>query len=154
MPKPYAPPTGKIPSRNRSFEEVVRDISHAVFAVVRFRPTTTEGVFATGVVGSGFFVSPTVFMTCNHVMNPLDDPRQAGDFYQLISNPGCGRPAVGYEYKEIVEGANLHSYEDADLALLTLPTPPARHRPGIARVRLPLPVRPDGFCGFRPPPLE
>jgi len=40
-------------------------------------------------LGSGFFVAPNVFLTCNHVINDPRNPHQAGDGYQIVRNFGA-----------------------------------------------------------------
>ena len=108
-------PIGKLSAKKREFKSVVADIRHAVFSVVRQRPTGT-GQFQTLALGSGFFVSPTVFVTCWHV---IDDPRnanQAGDKYTLINNLD-GKNTVVYDIAGGV-GTDIHLYPDLDFAII------------------------------------
>ena len=125
MPKPYTPPTGRLKTKQRSFEEVVRDVRHAVFSVVRMRPTATPNVFDTIALGSGFFVSPTLFMTCYHVFDSKAFPHKDGDNYRLIANVGNGNPVI-HEATNVQKGSNLHFYPNDDMALLQFPAGPAR----------------------------
>jgi hypothetical protein len=121
-PKPYTPPNGRIQSKRRRFDEVVRDLRHAVYSVIRHRPigNNQNQAFA---LGSGFFVSPTVFLTCNHVINGLQFPHQDGDAYQLVSNvTGVSGNARGMENVRL--GQQLQLFPDQDLALLIFPEIP------------------------------
>jgi Trypsin-like peptidase domain len=118
MLKPYQPPTGKINTKRRSFEEVVRDLRFAVFCVIRNRQVGENQVRATA-LGSGFFVSPEIFLTCNHVINSAGNAHQDGDLYQLV----CSRDAaggIGYTVPNATQNQNLHLFPDADLAFLTV----------------------------------
>lgn len=129
MPKPYTPPTGKLSTRHREFTEVVRDIRHAVACIVRWRPAGEAGKFAVTALGSGFFVSPDMFLTCNHVMNDPNNPHKDGDTYQLVARVAeNGGHTLGVE--NVVVGTNLFLYPDCDLALLKCP--PAPQRPFVA----------------------
>ena len=122
MPKPYTPPTGKLSTKHRDFTEVVRDIRHTVACVVRWRPTGEPGKFAVTALGSGFFVSPEMFLTCNHVMNDPNNPHKDGDAYQLVARVAeNGGHKLGVE--NVVAGTNLFLYPDCDLALLKCPRP-------------------------------
>lgn len=127
MAKPYAPPTGRLSTKERAFEEVVRDVRHTVFSVIRLRPTATPNVYDALVLGSGFFVSPTVFLTCYHVVNPTTQPHQDGDSYRFVSNPGGNNASpVIHDLANVTSGTNLYLHQDADLALF-------QFQPGIAR---------------------
>jgi hypothetical protein len=108
-------PIGKLSAKKREFRLIVADIRHAVFSVVRHRPDGT-GKFLTHALGSGFFVSPTVFVTCWHV---IDDPRtahQVGDKYTLINNLD-GTNSVVYDIAGGV-GTDIHLYPDLDFAII------------------------------------
>jgi S1-C subfamily serine protease len=126
MSKPYKTPTGRLTTKRRLFEEVVRDIRHTVFSVIRLRPTGVANTFDTLVLGSGFFVSSRVFLTCYHVVNPLSVPHQDGDWYQLVANAGNGNNPVIHNMQNVQTGVNLYLHPDADLALLQFPVGPDR----------------------------
>jgi hypothetical protein len=107
-------PTGRLNTKRRDFKTVVADLRHAVFAVVRFRPSQQVGLFDITVLGSGFFVSSDVFITCWHVIDSPQAPHQAGDKYQLVSNLGV--TAVALPLGEV--GEDIHLFPDKDLAIL------------------------------------
>jgi len=67
-------------------------------------------------LGSGFFVSARVFLTCYHVVNGTGSPHQDGDTYHLVQNIN-GRGVVHVVANATV-GQNLHLFQAADLALL------------------------------------
>jgi hypothetical protein len=112
--------TGKLPSHRRSFAEIVSDMREAVYAIIRLRPTG-NGKVDVRPLGSGFFISQSAFVTCNHCMNPAAFPHQDGDIYRLVKNLvsdvdlNAGRTInVG----DVVAGKNLHLYPAKDLAIL------------------------------------
>jgi S1-C subfamily serine protease len=108
-------PTGRLGTKNRDFTKVVADLRHAVFAVVRFRASQQQpGLFEITVLGSGFFVSPEVFITCWHVIDGPVLPHQAGDKYQLVAN--LGSTPVSYPIGDI--GTDIHLFPDEDLAIV------------------------------------
>src|SRR5580698_3986702 len=108
-------PTGRLSAKKRDFDKVVADLRYAVFAVVRFRPSQQQpGLFDITVVGSGFFVSSEVFITCWHVIDSPASPHQAGDKYQLVSN--LGTAPVSYPVGDI--GTDIHLFPDEDLAVI------------------------------------
>ncbi len=116
MPKPYQPPTGRIRTNRRSFEEVVRDLRYAIFAVVRCRPIGGDQFNATS-LGSGFFVAPQIFVTCHHVINGVANPHQDGDHYQLV----CSRDEAGglfHTLQNVILNREVFLFPDVDLALL------------------------------------
>ncbi|HEY6765449.1 MAG TPA: serine protease [Candidatus Sulfotelmatobacter sp.] len=121
MAKPWTPPTGRISSVRRSFAEVVRDLRFCVFSVIRFRaePPGQDARYRIGPIGSGFFVAPTVFLTCNHVMNGATTPHQTGDKYQLVRNTGTAVTAIAIPTVEI--GQQLHLFPDYDAAIIQTP---------------------------------
>lgn len=107
-------PRGRLSTRARPFEQVVQDLRHVVHAVVRSRPRP-DGKFDATALGSGFFVSRTVFLTCCHVVNGLTAPHVDGDSYLLVRNLG---ESLGiHEISKAVAGKNVHLYPDCDLAL-------------------------------------
>lgn len=108
-------PVGKLSAKHREFKKIVSDLRHAVFSVVRQRPVG-DGTFQTAALGSGFFVSPKIFVTCWHV---IDDPRnahQADDRYMLINNLD-GKNGISYEIPGGV-GTDIHLYPDLDFAIV------------------------------------
>jgi S1-C subfamily serine protease len=115
MPKPYQPPTGRLPTNRRSFEDVVRDLRYAVFSVIRNRPLGNNQFNAIP-LGSGYFVSPEVFVTASHVLNDPRIPHQDGDHYHLACNEG-DRIAV-HIIPDVKMGNQLHVFPESDLGLL------------------------------------
>lgn len=107
-------PSGRLNTKRRDFKTVVADLRHAVFAVVRFRPSQQAGLFDISVLGSGFFVSSEVFITCWHVIDSPQAPHQEGDKYQLVSN--LGAVPVALPLGEV--GQDIHLFPDKDLAIL------------------------------------
>jgi trypsin-like peptidase len=153
MPKPYIPPTGRIPTKARKFEEVVRDIRHAVYAVLRLRPTGEGNKHEFTPLGSGFFVSPEIFLTCNHVMNG-NAAHVDGDTYQLLANTSDN----GGFFRNIPNvhvGQNLHLFPDCDLALLKCPVVPQQPQPFVALEYGDIPRgREIGVAGYPVPTLR
>ena len=107
-------PAGRLSTKRRDFKSVVADLRHAVFAVVRLRPAANE-LFEITTLGSGFFVSSEVFVTCWHVIDSPEAPHQVGDKYKLVSNLGPG--LVVYDIGEEI-GKDIHLYPDKDFAIL------------------------------------
>lgn len=108
-------PTGRLSTKKREFTKVVADLRHAVFSVVRFRASQQQlGLFEITVLGSGFFISPEVFITCWHVIDGPQSPHQAGDKYQLVAN--LGATPVSYPIGDI--GTDVHLFPDEDLAIV------------------------------------
>lgn len=112
-------PVGKLSAKKREFKKIVADLRHAVFAVVRQRPLP-NGQFQTIPLGSGFFVSSTVFITCWHVIDDPRVPHQDGDRYSLINNLD-GKNSVVYEIAGGV-GKDIHLFPDLDFAIITCNT--------------------------------
>jgi S1-C subfamily serine protease len=107
--------SGQIKTKARPFERVVRDVRQTVFSVIRHRQTE-HGVIS-GALGSGFFVSPRIFVTCCHVVNSRAQPHQDGDTYHLVGK--VTRDIVGvHEIPRASIGNTVHLYPDVDLALL------------------------------------
>jgi S1-C subfamily serine protease len=106
---------GKIPTKNRGFRSVVGDIRHAVFSVHRHRPNPSGGYIVTS-LGSGFFVSSQVFVTCWHVVDSPAAPHQPGDLYRLVNNLN-GQNGIIHEINGGV-GNDIHLYPDHDFAIL------------------------------------
>jgi hypothetical protein len=109
------PPTGKLSTEARKFKEVVSDLRHVVFSVIRDRPIATGGV-SSAALGTGFFLRPDVFVTCHHVMNDPRDGHRQGDSYRLIANL-AGRPKVHTVAVPEV-GKNLVFFPNLDFAVL------------------------------------
>jgi Trypsin-like peptidase domain len=111
---------GKLPSHRRPFPEVVSDLREAVYAIIRLRPTG-NGRADVKPLGSGFFISHSAFVTCNHCMNPVAFPHQDGDTYRLVNNLAsdidlhAGRTI---DVGNVVAGQNLHLYPTKDFAVL------------------------------------
>jgi hypothetical protein len=112
----------KLSTKTRHFEQVVSDLKHTVFSVVRHR-AEGQGNRALS-LGSGFFVSPRVFLTCYHVVNGTSNPHQDGDTYHLVNNPAPSSGVV-HQIPNTTVGKEVHLFQDADMALFTLPTAPA-----------------------------
>jgi hypothetical protein len=108
-------PSGRIPTKNREFSAVVADVRHAVFSVQRHRPAP-GGLFNITPLGSGFFVSSEVFVTCRHVIDGPISPHQPGDLYRLVNNLD-GEHGVIHEINGGV-GIDIHLYPDNDFAIL------------------------------------
>jgi hypothetical protein len=110
-------PSGRLPTKRRDFTSVVADIRHAVFSVVRFRPSQQQqGLFDIGALGSGFFVSSEVFVTCWHVIDQPANSHQPGDRYQLVANLPGGVPIALPIVGDL--GEDIHLFPDKDLAVL------------------------------------
>jgi len=108
-------PSGRLNTKKRDFRSVVSDLRHAVLAVVRFRPSQQQpGLFEISVLGTGFFVSSDVFMTCWHVIDSPQMPHQAGDKYQLVGN--LGAIPISLPVGDI--GTDIHLFPDQDLAII------------------------------------
>ena len=144
------PLSGKISGKNRSFETIVADIRHAVFAVTRIRPIG-GGQVQCWVLGSGFFVSSKVFLTCAHVLNSPATPHVDGDRYDLVS--ANGSTVTVWQLQNAILGNSVHIFQDADLALLSVDG-------GESRSYLPLeygdvPIGADiGVAGYPVPSLQ
>jgi len=115
MPKVYQPPTGRIRTDHRPFEEIVRDLRHAIFSVVRNRPVGGNQFQATP-LGSGFFVSPEVLLTCAHVLDPATARHEDGDFYLLVRTDSA--TATVHSIPSVKRGEQLHLFPDCDLGIL------------------------------------
>jgi len=114
MSKTYVP-AGRLSSRVRPFRNVVSDARHAVFSVNRHRPLPNGGYQVTS-LGSGFFVSSRVFVTCWHVIDSPQSPNQPGDLYRLVNNLD-GTHGIIHEINNGV-GTDIHLYPDQDFAIL------------------------------------
>ncbi|PYV63641.1 MAG: hypothetical protein DMG97_37140 [Acidobacteria bacterium] len=76
-------------------------------------------------LGSGFFVSSKVFLTCYHVINGKSNLHQDGDAYHLVNNLSDykGGKGVIHAIVNTTLGKEIHLFKDADLALFTFSTP-------------------------------
>ncbi|MFC1629744.1 serine protease [Patescibacteria group bacterium] len=113
-----------IPTNNRDFERVVKDINNAVLSVIRFRKRENEDKIDWRTLGTGFFISSQGhFLTCYHVINPLKNPHKDGDGYRLISRlSGSGsRQFAWYDIPNVRIGTNLFLNSEKDAALLSIP---------------------------------
>ncbi len=108
-------PSGRVPSKERDFHSVVSDVRHAVFSVNRLRPRA-DGLFDVTPLGSGFFVSSEVFVTCWHVIDPPNSPHMPGDVYQLVNNLD-GTFGMVHEIKGGI-GNDIHIFPENDFAIL------------------------------------
>ena len=113
----------KLPKSDPSFERVVRHARHAVFSVVRQRKIdATQGMAIA--LGSGFFLSPTVFVTAWHVIASANAPHQDGDSYALVSNLHGTVTAVVVE--NCIVGQQVHLFPDHDMAIILVDGNPDR----------------------------
>jgi hypothetical protein len=71
-------------------------------------------------LGTGFFISQRVFLTCYHVINSPGSPHQNGDTYHIVNNL-TKFGGVVHAFSDVVTGQQLHLFPDADLALLIMP---------------------------------
>jgi Trypsin-like peptidase domain len=123
-------PSGRVPSNRRRFEEVVADLRPVVYSIMRIRalPGGQSNVLA---LGSGFFFSPTMFLTCHHVLNSTALPHQDGDIYQLVNNlvsDGSHKFGRIENIASVSVGNNLFLFPESDLAVLkAAPTKPQRY---------------------------
>src|SRR6185437_14231767 len=84
--------------------------------VIRFRPSAQAGLFDITPLGSGFFVSSEVFLTCWHVIDGPSAPHMAGDVYQLVNNL-TGANGISFTINGGV-GQDIHLFPDKDIALI------------------------------------
>jgi len=110
------PPTGKLSTDIRKFQEIVADLRHVVFSVIRDRPNAA-GAVDSAALGTGFFVKPDIFVTCHHVMNDSRDGHKQGDSYRLIANLTGSSPRVHTVTTPEV-GRNLVLFPNLDFAVL------------------------------------
>jgi hypothetical protein len=114
----------RITTKKRPFSEVVHSLRDCVFAVIRHR--RIDGQNGAMPLGSGFFVSQNVFLTCYHVVNTRLAPHQSGDSYQLVNNFGQHGTSIMLANGEI--GRDIHLYPESDAALLQVNGAPANQR--------------------------
>jgi hypothetical protein len=113
------PPAGRLKSKKRPFPEIVYDMRHIVFSVIRQRPM--QGGMGAKALGTGFFVAQNIFITCNHVMNDPSDPHQPGDSYTLVANL-TGNSGTLYGLPNPQIGTDINLFPNLDLAVLKIPT--------------------------------
>jgi hypothetical protein len=116
-------PTGKIKAKRRPFHEIVHDMRHAVCGVIRNRQVPGGALAA--FLGTGFFVSPEIFITCDHVANGANDPHQPGDSYLLVANL-TGASGKLYTITNPQLGAELNLFPNLDLAVMRVQPQPAQ----------------------------
>jgi serine protease Do len=116
-------PHGKLKTNRRDFFKVAFEMRHVVYSVIRQRPTVQNGQqgFMGAVRGTGFFVSPEIFVTCHHVVNAAEDPHQIGDHYALVANLGTNAQPRGVSLMNPQVGQSLHLFPQFDLAILRVP---------------------------------
>ncbi len=114
------PPTGRLSAKEREFAQIVYDMRHVVFSVLRERqmPNGMRGAVA---LGTGFFVARDIFITCDHVMNNPSDPHQNGDSYILVANLG-GTSGNLYRITNPQLGNEVNLFPNLDLAVLRVNT--------------------------------
>src|ERR1700733_7803119 len=105
-----------LPTNVRKFHQVVSDLRTAVFSVIRDRPNQ-QGGMDSAALGTGFFLRPDVFISCDHVMNPSQSPHQPGDSYRLIANL-TGDAATVHVVTTPQIGKELSLFPTLDLAVL------------------------------------
>ena len=113
----------KTSTKARSFETVVSDIRSAVFAVTRHRPAGPEfdqpNAFQGWALGSGFFVSSRIFLTCCHVINHPANRHIDGDTYNLVNISPSGVVQL-HQLSNARVGVNVHLFPDFDLGVLEI----------------------------------
>jgi Trypsin-like peptidase domain len=116
-------PQGRLKTSRRDFLKVAHDMRHVVYSVVRQRPVVVNGQNGINSAprGTGFFVSPEIFITCHHVVNGAEDPHQAGDNYALVANMGVGNPPRVIPLNNPTVGQELNFFPQYDLTLLRVP---------------------------------
>ncbi len=119
------PPTGKLSTEPRDFKDIVADLRHVVFSVIRDRPNPAGGVTSFP-MGTGFFVAPKLFITCDHVVNPVALPHATGDSYRLIANL-TGTSATVHTLPTPEIGKEILQFPNLDLAVLRIDNIPADH---------------------------
>src|ERR1035438_2226565 len=108
-------PVGRLKGKNKAFHEQVFEMRHVVFSVIRLRQA--PGGKASRALGTGFFVSPRVFITCDHVINPPNDRHMPGDSYMLVANL-TGKSGKLYQIAEPELGKDVTLFPNLDLAVL------------------------------------
>lgn len=107
----------RLPIEPRKFKDIVGDMRHVVFSVIRDRPNPTSAGVNSLALGTGFFVRSDVFIACEHVFNPVQDRHQPGDSYRLIANLTGTSPKVHTVTTPQI-GQELTLFPNLDLAIL------------------------------------
>ncbi|MCU1305156.1 MAG: hypothetical protein JWQ87_5440 [Candidatus Sulfotelmatobacter sp.] len=107
--------------KGKQFHEIVADYRHVVCSVVRQRPQ--PGGHGAKALGTGFFVSRDVFITCDHVMNNPEDPHQPGDSYLLVANL-TGTSGKMHILPNPQIGKEINLFPNLDMAVLRVPNTP------------------------------
>ena len=117
------PPQGKLKTNRRDFFKVAFEMRHVVHSVIRQRPIVVNNQqgFQSAARGTGFFVSPEIFITCHHVMNADEDPHQAGDQYALVANMGNNAQPNVINVSNPQVGQEITFFPQFDLAILKVP---------------------------------
>ena len=94
---------------------------YCVWSVNRLRPNPSgqDQTFTIWPLGSGFFVAPQVFLTCNHVVNGTELPHQLGDRYQFVQRMSNGSAKESPRFASVV-GQDLHLLPNQDAAIFQL----------------------------------
>lgn len=108
-------PVGRLKGKGKAFHEQVFEMRHVVFSVIRERQVP-EGKAARA-LGTGFFIAPRVFITCDHVVNPVNDRHQPGDSYLLVANL-TGRSGKLYRIERPELSKDINLFPNLDLAVL------------------------------------
>lgn len=117
------PPQGRLKNNRRDFFKVAFEMRHVVYSVIRQRPVTVNNQqgLNSAARGTGFFVSPEIFITCNHVVNSAEDPHQSGDHYALVANMGVNvQPRIVIVANPTV-GREINFFPAVDLAVIRVP---------------------------------
>ena len=112
-------PSGKLKGKNKAFHEQVFDMRYVVFSVIRERQLPAGK--AARALGTGFFVAPKIFITCDHVINPPNDRHQDGDSYILVANL-TGKSGRLYRIERPQLGTEITLFPNLDLAVLRVST--------------------------------
>jgi hypothetical protein len=117
------PPQGRLKTNRRDFTKVVHEMRHIVYSVIRQRPVIVNGQQGLNSAprGTGFFVSPEIFITCNHVVNGAEDPHKPGDNYALVANMGGTNAPRVVVLNNPTVGQSLNFFPQYDLAVLRVP---------------------------------
>jgi len=108
-------PVGRLKGKSRAFHEQVFEMRHVVFSVIRERQI--PGAKTARALGTGFFVAPKIFITCDHVVNPVNDRHRPGDSYLLVANlTGKSGKLYRVDAPELDKDINL--FPNLDLAVL------------------------------------
>lgn len=117
------PPQGKLKTNRRDFFKVAYEMRHVVYGVIRQRPVLVNNQqgFQSAARGTGFFVSPEIFVTCHHVVNAAEDPHQVGDNYAIVANMGGGTQSRVATIVNPQVGSEINFFPEFDFAVLRVP---------------------------------